>query len=180
MFHLTEEGRTCTKCGLFKEAVDFRKNGLMPDGQIRRRSICLECGSGKKFLEATERVCASCKGGPKPISEFPHPAAAYCRKCNNEKTYVYRRGSGRKAHNARMNAYVKNKWANDPLYREKTRARQAVLYAVKTGVLLRPEACPTCGRAVRVHGHHHNGYDKGHWLDVVWLCARCHRKEEQK
>lgn len=177
MLHLQEQGRTCTKCGLAKEADAFRKNGLMTDGQVRRRSICIECGSGKKFLEATERTCAACKK-TKPIEEFPHQAVSYCRVCNNEKTYAYRRGPGRAAHNYRMNKYVKDKWANDPVYREKTKARAAVMYALKTGVLVRPELCPTCGRKARLQGHHHKGYAQENWLSVVWLCARCHRKEE--
>lgn len=29
----------------------------------------------------------------------------------------------------------------------------------------------------RMNGHHRNGYDLEHVLDVVWLCARHHQRE---
>ena len=28
--------------------------------------------------------------------------------------------------------------------------------------------------ARHIQAHHHNGYEREHWLDVVWLCRACH------
>ena len=59
-------------------------------------------------------------------------------------------------------------------YPEKCAARQAVLIALRKGILTK-KPCERCGSA-KVHGHHP---DYSRPLDVVWLCPTCHRKEHQ-
>lgn len=51
-------------------------------------------------------------------------------------------------------------------------ARAAVWRAVKSGRLERSD-CQVCS-STKVEAHHHNGYEKEHWLDVVWLCNEHH------
>jgi hypothetical protein len=58
---------------------------------------------------------------------------------------------------------------------DQARAQQRVNYAVSMGWLIKPEACESCGRAVRLHGHHHRGYAREVELEVIWLCPRCHK-----
>lgn len=58
------------------------------------------------------------------------------------------------------------------------RAWRVVQDALWKGVLARPDACSSCGTITLVQGHHHNGYDDEHALDVVWLCPRCHYAAE--
>jgi len=56
-------------------------------------------------------------------------------------------------------------------------ARRAVSAAVKAGTIEKPRECQRCGLVVgrrRLQGHHHNGYDDAHRLDVIWLCRTCH------
>ena len=48
-----------------------------------------------------------------------------------------------------------------------------VRLAVKAGKLTKTD-CADCGSSGPVQGHHHNGYDDEHALDVVWLCRSCH------
>ena len=63
-------------------------------------------------------------------------------------------------------------------------AWNAVAKAIKEGNLVRPKICSACGKkppesATRwalIHAHHHKGYD--HPLDVVWVCASCHKDIE--
>ena len=64
-------------------------------------------------------------------------------------------------------------------YREqnivKARAREAVNRALRTGEMTKGAcsmASPFCKGPL--DGHHHLGYDPGHWLDVVWLCRKHH------
>jgi hypothetical protein len=60
-------------------------------------------------------------------------------------------------------------------------AAAAVHKAVRNGRL--PKASElkcTCCPAQAVEYHHHNGYDKAHWLDVIPLCIKCHRRLEKK
>lgn len=63
--------------------------------------------------------------------------------------------------------------ARDP---NRFRARLAVARAVKRGDLVR-QPCG-CG-SKKVEAHHHKGYAEQHWLDVVWLCKRCHDAEHK-
>jgi rubredoxin len=58
---------------------------------------------------------------------------------------------------------------------QKEEARSSVRYAVKKGVISKPDRCSNCGCTDRaLGGHHHNGYEPEHVLDVVWLCPQCH------
>lgn len=67
---------------------------------------------------------------------------------------------------------------------DRGRARQAVAYAIKAGRLV-IQPCSSCELAPkkvngqqRIEAHHHLGYSEEHWLDIVWLCQRCHGKAE--
>jgi hypothetical protein len=52
-----------------------------------------------------------------------------------------------------------------------TIARQSVNNAVRSGRLIKPNACANCGLEKKLTGHHHD-YSKP--LDVEWLCHECH------
>lgn len=59
------------------------------------------------------------------------------------------------------------------------RARTTVNRAVSRGLL--PPAwsmvCDCCQEAQAAHWHHHKGYEREHWLDVVAACLDCHGLE---
>lgn len=62
------------------------------------------------------------------------------------------------------------------------KARRAVRYAIDARRLVPPEVCERCGLTGpissdgrrTIHAHHHNGYGPDFWLDVKWLCPKCH------
>ena len=58
----------------------------------------------------------------------------------------------------------------------KAHAQTRLTSALKSGEVVRPDACERCGEAGRVQGHH---YDYTLPLDVEWLCARCHAAEHR-
>ena len=69
--------------------------------------------------------------------------------------------------------------------RIKEQAMHAVNHAVSKGKLKHPReiGCAHCrhaGEDRRHEYHHHNGYSKEHWLDVVCLCSGCHKIESRK
>ena len=178
------EGRVCMKCGEFKPSSAFNKNGKFSDGRVRLRAICKVCGSRRKLKEtAPEKRCKDC-GQVKPISEFQENGLRpYCRPCNNERVYAHQRDNGRKKHTEGSMRWYRKKWDNDPEFRVKVRAYRAVKEARGRG-LPKPDRCEKCDASdTKLNAHHHKGYDKEHWLDVVWLCARCHaaahKREEE-
>lgn len=59
-------------------------------------------------------------------------------------------------------------------------ARAKINYRVKRGILVRPTVCPVCELPKKVQAHHHRGYAKEHQLDIIWACAKCHKKAEQQ
>ena len=58
---------------------------------------------------------------------------------------------------------------------ELIQAWQAVASALRAGTMVRPERCDGCDRTIHLVAHHHLGYAPEHWLDVQWLCRRCHK-----
>lgn len=61
-------------------------------------------------------------------------------------------------------------------YRRIQNARNAVRLAIKSGALVRADACECCGESGYTHGHH-DDYD--HPLVVRWLCPPCHENEHR-
>jgi len=61
---------------------------------------------------------------------------------------------------------------------DKAKARSAVSQAIQAGCLHVPGLCSACGQVGKVEAHHFKGYTKDHWLDVQWLCKRCHLRED--
>jgi len=81
----------------------------------------------------------------------------------------------RTEHGKKKTSLFRKAWRNDPIkgpeWRLKRRAQSRVRWAVRTGKLVRGP-CVQCGEP-KTHGHH-SDYSKP--LDVVWLCAPCHRR----
>lgn len=60
---------------------------------------------------------------------------------------------------------------------ERMKAVWAVNNAITSGKLPRPDTlqCHYCPAQAKQY-HHHKGYAKEHWLDVVPACIPCHKK----
>ena len=56
---------------------------------------------------------------------------------------------------------------------EKIVAQNRLNYAVRIGKVVR-QPCEMCGTPDRVHAHHVS-YEPKDWLNVRWLCFRCHK-----
>ena len=71
------------------------------------------------------------------------------------------------------------KYRTNPANKLKISARKAVWYAVKVGKLAHISTlkCFNCLSPATAY-HHHKGYDKEHWLDVVPICRMCHEECE--
>ena len=60
-------------------------------------------------------------------------------------------------------------------YPERKHARDAVYRALKTGKIIKPDKCEDCGTETNNLQGHHESYEQDKWLDVKWLCRKCHR-----
>jgi hypothetical protein len=104
-----------------------------------------------------------------------------CRECTKRDVRVYYRGTHEKRSEYEKQRYqtpdrkaavaanlVRHRRRNP----EKTKARAAVAYALRTGKITR-RPCEFCGTRVRVEAHH---VDYSRPLDVRWICFVCHRE----
>lgn len=66
-------------------------------------------------------------------------------------------------------------WKKNPT---RHNSRQVVFYAVKSGVLTKPDHCESCGKGDCAIQAHHVSYDDP--LKVLWLCVPCHRQADRK
>ena len=119
-----------------------------------------------------QRKCNICKIGYPLINEFFHNVKAKyfngfsytCKKCNSNREKLRNRYKDRKEYHKNF----QKKWdINNP---EKVYAKNEVMKAVKSGVIERKN-CEKCGNTKSLG--HHSDYSKP--LDVIWLCAKCHR-----
>lgn len=58
---------------------------------------------------------------------------------------------------------------------EKIVAQNRLNYAIRCGKITR-NPCEKCGARKRVHAHHVS-YKPEDWLNVRWLCFKCHKSE---
>lgn len=107
------------------------------------------------------RKCTDCRQVfPLTFEHFRHAKTprfrgfAYkCRPCMNAYTGKYRKATG---------FYQSNTFL----------AREAIKQALKTGTIVK-KSCASCKNTI-TQAHHHRGYAKTRWLDVVWLCQEHH------
>src|SRR5258707_1397428 len=59
---------------------------------------------------------------------------------------------------------------------ERIKARNAIANEVRRGRIPSPstQQCVICKVRQAKHYHHHKGYEKIHWLDVIPVCNKCH------
>src|SRR5437870_4357481 len=107
------------------------------------------------------------------VKADPVRYAAYLARKRRED--AARREAGRGRPNE-VNAAHKRRWRTQrPEYSKlMRRVNFAVHRTVKSGKLVRPTMCSNCGIVGKIEAHHYKGYAKENWLDVQWLCRRCH------
>jgi len=74
-------------------------------------------------------------------------------------------------------ASCKSPYWKRPVVNAKQKARRILTHAIRSGQLVRPDTCSSCGKAVKVQGHHAD-YEQP--LVVTWLCVTCHHEEHKR
>ena len=140
-----------------------------------------------KSSMAAEKSCFRC-GVSKPRTEFyRHPKMAdgllgKCKPCHRADVTA-----NRKANLERVRAYDRNRGGrmrdgygieHRRAHPQRMAAHNAVARAVRSGALVKPEACWHCGSKRHVVAHH-SSYAKDMRLAVTWLCQACHKAVHQ-
>lgn len=161
----------CPDCGQLKQ--NPKQTYCNPCRSRRAKEWSIETGRTKKVNTG---LCPC--GAPRAPNQ-----AYFCAKCKAEDSRNYRARRGHnQAERDRYNAWyeankdkVKTRRQEDPIFRLKLLARNAVTNALIAGLLTK-RPCEVCGSDKWVEGHH-DDYTKQ--LDVRWLCRKHHREHHR-
>jgi hypothetical protein len=142
--------KRCTKCGVTKPIAEFYR--CKRDGLYPSCKVCARLASKKSYASGgRERK--------KRPTEEQRKRARQSEKGKARRRRAKAKARGTNKHNAR-------KAISDRVYRG-TMAKATTL------------ECRECGKPAAQY-HHHLGYEREHWLDVVPLCCECHKAEHRK
>lgn len=117
--------------------------------------------------------CQGCKQQFTPIRPRQH----FCTsECSSATRGGPRNANWRGGASADQAAYALARYYRDP---NRWKARAAARRAIAQGKIVPPTHCPKCGEQRKLQAHHHNGYEREHWLDVSFACDPCHRAEHR-
>lgn len=157
--------KKCPKCGITKSIDDFPKNKTRKDGLASR---CKECDKNiqRDYQNKNKKIILE----KKKIWYYENIIEARNRNKKPErKEYI------KKWYKKNSDKVVSNNKKLRKMYPDKFKARDFVNNCVKLGKIPSPKnlKCIRCGNQAKEY-HHHNGYTKEHYLDVVPVCSQCH------
>lgn len=166
----------CEVCG-----VDFTRRYIDPKKKVRvcSRDCMRLLPKKKRSYEKIDKICESCEQ-PFQVPVCRSTKRFCCWECRNAYISELRCPENRGEAPSYRCRY-------DRLNADKVQARNSVHYHVSVGKLIKPNTCESCGEAHpldKIDAHHYLGYEHEHWLDVEWLCKKCHqfqhRSEKRK
>jgi len=176
--HMQNFGKRCQTC--------HSTENLMISGHRKTTTYykCRKCNNktsrkyyrGKPKLVDFGKHCRYCDSPDNLVIYFVTKSGGQvwiCSECNTNKAKESRYRNG---HISSRRAAKKWSIKNN----EKTRAHGLLRYYTKGYIgtkIIRPDICSSCGKKVKVDGHHPD-YSKP--LEVIWLCKKCHKKEHAK
>jgi len=147
--------KKCSKCKDTKSLSEFHKSRATKDGHQYNCKVC-QYQRLKKWLETKVGRESYRKSG---------------KKYNHTKRGQFIRKIWQQSEKSKQ--YQKKHYIENPA---KYKAYRVVNNAIRIGKLPRPDSlqCHYCHEQAREY-HHHKGYAPEHWLDVVPVCAKCHK-----
>ena len=145
--------KRCYVCKQVKTTFEFNKNCRTKDGYQ------IECKACHSDYQRQYRHTAQGKAA--------HKRHRQTKKYKNAQKRYDQSRKGKKTHKkAKQSYYIRRP--------ECIKAKDAIQRAIKSGKLPRANALQcSCGERAKQY-HHHKGYDKKFWLDVVPVCISCH------
>jgi len=146
--------KRCNKCGEEKPLSEYHSQRASKDGHKPSCKTCVKAYNAARYQKNKEHMRRVCR-------EW--------KMRNNDKIRGYNRASYEKDPE-RFRAYSKKSREKDP---QKVAARGALHNAIRRGDIVRSETCEWCDKKCATAGHHWS-YLEEHWLDVEWICPKCH------
>jgi hypothetical protein len=173
---MSEQTKYCNRCETYKPFPDgFYKNKSRADGHS---NYCKECNRETSAIDRQKpgfneriRVYRQREEVKQAIYDWRHSENIKSKKLAYDKQYKST-PQGKK-----VRQQIDQRRRATPEGKLKDQARLAVRNEVRAGRMPRVATlfCK-CG-AQAANYHHHNGYDREHWLDVIPICKKCHTQE---
>lgn len=175
--------KTCVDCNQSLPVAQFSKNRNSKDGL---NSYCKPCASAryKRWREENQEKRQAYMRDWHQANVAHETAYKRSRYQSDDSYRRHVLELGRAYRERHAEAVRQRHWQGKKskgFQNDLTRAHTTVNRAVRRGLL--PPAwsmvCDGCDEMQAAHWHHHKGYDRQHWLEVIPLCLDCHGKEHR-
>ena len=157
--------KVCFKCGRLLPLSSFYKHSRMADGHLNKCKDCTRKDTNVNRKEKEDYYKEYDRNRPNHEGRIVN---------NRERQKELKESDPETFH-------IKRKLRQDT-YRDnhpdKYKAHCCVNNAIKYGKLQKKCFCENCSSDYKVQAHHES-YEEENWLDVVWLCDRCHKKRHR-
>lgn len=196
--------KQCTKCHLLREISEFGKDKSKIDGLYSSCKNCVNSRNtkyrklhriqakeyAKKYREINREILKK-KSWITYYTNWEKRAEDGKKYYNERKQKIAekRANKRREEEEREKNRLRQKKWRDENKSQiakhvsgwkkrnpQKSAAHTLVLWAVRSGVLIKPERCSECQKKSKIEAHH-NDYLKP--LEVIWLCKICHSKKHR-
>jgi len=150
--------KLCKECDVEKPLGEFYESKFTKDGREGKCKVCRDAQNNRWARDNAEKRRKTKAKATKKFRENNPSYMSEWVKTNRNKVYASQEKYNKKCP-------------------EKYHARVAVRLAVKYKKLphIKTLKCVECGRPAQEY-HHHKGYAKENWLDVIPVCRICHKK----
>src|SRR4030042_4780235 len=179
----TIQTKRCSKCKEIKSVLEFAPRNDRPSGL---QSHCKQCQKEYRHIpEVAENIRIKCnirRRTPKyrkqrrknqKSAKYKVWLQEYRDKNREHLNAIQRKRNKIRTQNGKNKKRARRYARKNP---EKVRCFWAMKYAIKSGKLKKAKnyKCFYCGKKAH-HYHHCHGYDTQHRLDVIPVCAKCHK-----
>lgn len=178
--------KACIRCEKIKPVSEFHNRSKSKDG---KNSKCKECIS-KYSAMLYEKHAEVLRKRSADYRSTDHGKSVCTKYRSTDRAKELMRKAGRKFDSSEYGKRKRKEYRKSDVGRkiqlecvkrhqadnpQQLRASSTVNNAVQSGRLIRPDKCSACGKSGTIDAHHHS-YKEEDWLNVTWLCRKCHRQ----
>lgn len=158
--------KNCFKCGAEKPLTEFYKHPQMKDGYLNKCKNCNKSDTAKNRKDKADYYLNYDRNRPNASERSKKSAVRNKLKYQTDTIFKD------KINTTKLN------WVNRNI--DKRKAQIAANNALRDGLIERKYNCEHClGEDLKLQKHHWS-YLEEHWLDVIWLCTKCHGLEHKR